>query len=218
MVELPPYRLPSVKPIVIAAAARSWAFLQRAAPVIFTVGVCIWVLGYFPGEPGTSTSPGSRALGHWLEPVFRPMGADWKAGVGIVTSFAAREVFVGTMGTLNGLEDAGTQLGALSTQLHLGGMGLAGALALIAFYSLSLQCASTLAVMRKETGSAPGAGPGLPLHDHARVPGRGDDVPGRRARSAPEATPPGLRRYRRGVRLPEALLLQKARHRHRLIR
>ena len=74
--------------------------------------------------------------------------------MGIVTSFAAREVFVGTMGTLNGLEDAGTQLGALSTQLHLGGMGLAGALGLIAFYALSLQCASTLAVMRKETGSA----------------------------------------------------------------
>ena len=154
VVELPPYRLPSVKPIVIAAAARSWAFLKRAAPVIFTVGVCIWVLGYFPRGAGHLDQSWLAALGHWLEPVFRPMGADWKAGVGIVTSFAAREVFVGTMGTLNGLEDAGTQLGALSTQLHLGGMGLAGALALIAFYSLSLQCASTLAVMRKETGSA----------------------------------------------------------------
>ena len=81
------------------------------------------------------------------------MGADWKSGVGIVSSFVAREVFVGTMGTLNGLEDAGTQLGALSTQLHLGGMGLAAALALLVFYATSLQCASTLAVMRKETGS-----------------------------------------------------------------
>jgi ferrous iron transport protein B len=57
------------------------------------------------------------------------------------------------MGTLNGLEDAGTQLGLLSTQLQLGGMGLAAALALLFFYATSLQCASTLAVMRKETGS-----------------------------------------------------------------
>jgi len=149
VVELPPYRLPSVKPIVVAAANRSWSFVQRAAPVIFTVVVCIWVLGYFPRGAGHLDQSWLAMLGQWLEPVFRPMGADWKAGVGIVTSFAAREVFVGTMGTLNGLEDAGTQLGALSTQLHLGGMGLAGALALIAFYALSLQCASTLAVMRK---------------------------------------------------------------------
>ena len=154
VVELPPYRLPSVKPIVVAAANRSWSFVQRAAPVIFTVVVCIWVLGYFPRGAGHLDQSWLAMLGQWLEPVFRPMGADWKAGVGIVTSFAAREVFVGTMGTLNGLEDAGTQLGALSTQLHLGGMGLAGALALIAFYALSLQCASTLAVMRKETGTA----------------------------------------------------------------
>jgi len=86
--------------------------------------------------------------------VFRPMGADWKSGIGIVTSFAAREAFVGTMGTLNGLEDAGAHLGQLSTQLQLGGMSIAAALALMAFYALSLQCASTLAVMRKETGSA----------------------------------------------------------------
>jgi len=154
VVELPPYRLPSVKPIVVAAVTRSWSFVQRAAPVIFTVVVCIWVLGYFPHGAGQLEHSWLASLGRWLEPVFRPMGADWKSGVGIVTSFAAREAFVGTMGTLNGLEDAGTQLGALSTQLHLGGMGLAGALGLIAFYALSLQCASTLAVMRKETGSA----------------------------------------------------------------
>src|SRR5262249_48893243 len=152
-VELPPYRLPSVKPIVVAAATRSWSFVQRAAPVIFTVVVCIWVLGYFPHGAGHLEQSWLASLGRWLEPVFRPMGADWKSGVGIVPSFAAREAFVGTMGTLNGLEDAGTQLSALSTQLHLSGMGLAGALALIAFYALSLQCASTLAVMRKETGS-----------------------------------------------------------------
>src|SRR5215471_1218025 len=153
VIELPPYRLPSVKPILVAAASRSWSFVQRAAPIIFTVVVGIWVLGYFPHGTGQLERSWLAGLGHLLEPVFRPMGADWKSGIGIVTSFAAREAFVGTMGTLNGLEDAGAHLGQLSTQLQLGGMSIAAALALMAFYALSLQCASTLAVMRKETGS-----------------------------------------------------------------
>jgi ferrous iron transport protein B len=154
VVELPPYRVPSVRPIVFAAASRSWSFIRRAAPVIFTVVVAVWFLGYFPKGAGHLEDSWLAGLGHLLEPVFRPMGADWKSGVGIVSSFVAREVFVGTMGTLNGLEDAGTHLGQLSTQLQLGGMGLAAALALLVFYATSLQCASTLAVMRKETGSA----------------------------------------------------------------
>jgi len=154
VVELPPYRVPSVKPILVAAASRSFSFVRRAAPVIFCVVVAVWFLGYFPKGNGHLDQSWLAAMGRWLEPVFRPMGADWKSGVGIVSSFVAREVFVGTMGTLNGLEDAGTQLGALSTQLHLGGMGLAAALALLFFYATSLQCASTLAVMRKETGSS----------------------------------------------------------------
>ncbi|HVP59847.1 MAG TPA: ferrous iron transporter B [Myxococcaceae bacterium] len=154
VVELPSYRLPSVKPIVLAAVSRSGSFVRRAAPIIFGVVVAVWFLGYFPKGAGHLEQSWLAGLGHLLEPVFRPMGADWKSGVGIVTSFVAREVFVGTMGTLNGLEDAGTHLGQLSTQLQLGGMGLAAALALLVFYALSLQCASTLAVMRKETGSA----------------------------------------------------------------
>jgi len=154
VVELPPYRVPSVKPIVIAAASRSWSFVRRAAPIIFTVVLVIWFLGYFPRGAGHLDQSWLAGLGRLFEPVFRPMGADWKSGVGILTSFVARETFVGTMGTLNGLEDAGTHLGELSTQLQLGGMGLSSALALLVFYALSLQCASTLAVMRKETGSS----------------------------------------------------------------
>jgi ferrous iron transport protein B len=154
VVELPPYRVPGVKPIVVAAASRSWSFVRRAAPVIFGVVVVVWALGYFPHGSGHLEQSWLAALGHLLEPVFRPMGADWKSAVGIVSSFVAREVFVGTMGTLNGLADAGEHLTQLSGALQLGGMGLASALALLVFYATSLQCASTLAVMRKETGSA----------------------------------------------------------------
>jgi ferrous iron transport protein B len=153
VVELPPYRVPGVRPIVIAAAERSSSFVRRAAPVIFWVVVAVWVLGYFPKGAGHLDQSWLAWGGHWVEPVFRPMGADWKSAVAILTSFVAREVFVGTLGTLHGLEDAGQHLEALSTQLQANGMGAAAALALLVFYALSLQCASTLAVMRKETGS-----------------------------------------------------------------
>jgi ferrous iron transport protein B len=153
VVELPPYRVPGVRPILLAAAGRSYAFVQRAAPVIFWVVVAVWVLGYFPKGAGHLDQSWLAFSGRWFEPVFRPMGADWKSAVAILTSFVAREVFVGTLGTLNGLEDAGQHLSALSSQLHASGMTTAAALALLVFYALSLQCASTLAVMRKETGS-----------------------------------------------------------------
>ncbi len=153
VVELPPYRIPGVRPILVAAAGRSAAFVQRAAPVIFWVVVAVWVLGYFPKGAGHLDQSWLAWSGRWVEPVFRPMGADWKSAVAILTSFVAREVFVGTLGTLHGLEDAGQHLSALSSQLHASGMTAGAALALLVFYALSLQCASTLAVMRKETGS-----------------------------------------------------------------
>jgi len=153
VVELPPYRVPGVRPILLAAASRSSSFVRRAAPVIFCVVVVVWMLGYFPKGAGHLAESWLAWTGRWIEPVFRPMGADWTSAVAILTSFVAREVFVGTLGTLHGLEDAGQHLSALSTRLQSSGMGLPAALALLVFYALSLQCASTLAVMRKETGS-----------------------------------------------------------------
>ena len=153
VVELPPYRVPGMRPILLAAVSRSSGFVQRAAPVIFCVVVVVWVLGYFPGGAGHLDQSWLAWTGRWIEPVFRPMGADWTSAVAILTSFVAREVFVGTLGTLHGLEDAGQHLSALSSQLQANGMGVPAALALLVFYALSLQCAATLAVMRKETGS-----------------------------------------------------------------
>lgn len=170
VLELPPYRVPSPGPILRAAASRAASFVRRAAPVIFGVTVAVWVLGYFPHGAGHLEQSWLASLGRLLEPVFRPIGADWKVAVAILTSFVAREVFVGTLGTLYGL--AATDEGArqLSTLLPSGGMALATAIALLVFYALSLQCASTLAVMRKETGSgriAAGAFVGMTLLAYA---------------------------------------------------
>lgn len=151
LLELPPYRVPNVRPILRDAATRSLSFVRRAAPVVFCVTVVVWALGYFPGGSGHLEQSYLASMGHWLEPVFRPMGADWKVAVGVLASFVAREVFVGTLATLYGLETTGAD--ALSGLLPTHGMTLATAIALLVFYALSLQCASTLAVMRKETGS-----------------------------------------------------------------
>ncbi|HET9450517.1 MAG TPA: ferrous iron transporter B, partial [Aggregicoccus sp.] len=166
VLELPPYRLPSVRAILRAAGGRSLDFVRRAAPVIFFVTVAVWVLGYFPGGAGHLERSWLAQMGQLIEPVLRPIGADWKVAVAVLTSFVAREVFVGTLGTLYGMDAAANGLEALPTALLQNGMSTATAVALLVFYALSLQCASTLAVMRKETGSgriAAGAFVGMTL-------------------------------------------------------
>jgi ferrous iron transport protein B len=82
------------------------------------------------------------------------MGMDWKVGVAVLTSFLAREVFVGTLGTLYGIDSVEGDTSSLAQKLQASGVTLASALALAVFYSLAMQCVSTLAVMKKETGSA----------------------------------------------------------------
>ncbi len=90
-------------------------------------------------------------MGHTIEPAIRPLGFDWKIGVGLVTSVAAREVIISTLGTLNGIDPESHALSlqqALHSELTLG-----GAAALLIFFAFAMQCTSTLAVVRRETNS-----------------------------------------------------------------
>lgn len=153
VVELPPYRWPSMKPIAKVATYRTLDFVKKAGGIIFAVTVVIWALGYFPHGAGHLDTSFLGRMGHAIEGVFRPMGMDWRIGVAVLTSFLAREVFVGTLGTLYGLQDAGDNIQTLSDTMKSGGMTLASAGALLVFYALSMQCVSTLAVMKKETNS-----------------------------------------------------------------
>jgi ferrous iron transport protein B len=167
VLELPPYRLPSARAVLRAAGGHSLKFVRRAAPVIFFVSLGVWVLGYFPGGAGHLEGSYLARMGQLIEPLLRPIGADWKVAVAVLTSFVAREVFVGTLGTLYGLAAGGE---TVPTELLQAGMSTATAIALLVFYALSLQCASTLAVMRKETGSgriAAGAFVGMTLLAYA---------------------------------------------------
>ncbi len=152
VLELPPYRVPALKPLMRNSFTRAWAFVRNAGAVIFTVNVVVWILGYFPGGSGHLETSWLAHLGKWIDPIFQPLGMDWKFGVAILASFVAREVFVGTLGTLFGIESASENVESLAHALRSSGLSLASGLSLLVFYAIALQCASTLSVMRRETG------------------------------------------------------------------
>jgi len=153
LLEMPPYRLPMWWTLLRHSWEKSKSFVRRAGGVIFLVTAIVWFLGYMPNH---GRDLGSSWLGHiglWLEPLVKPLGLDWTYAVGIVTSFLAREVFVGTMGTLLGIQDAGDNATGLVERLQASGLTLSAGLALLAFYAIALQCVATLAVMKRESGS-----------------------------------------------------------------
>jgi ferrous iron transport protein B len=153
LMELPPYRLPSLRSIGLRLLDRSRIFLRRAGTIIFAVTIVLWTLTQFPrvegGPPPIDDSALGR-IGQVIEPAIEPLGFDWRIGVGLVTSLAAREVIVGTLGTIYGVEgateeDIGLQ-DALRRDLTLG-----SAIGLLVFFAFALQCMSTVAVVRRET-------------------------------------------------------------------
>lgn len=188
IMELPPYHLPRPWPILRGTWDRSKLFLTRAGTTIFAVCVIVWALSYYPRmKPGELTVDAAARLadvdpadsetrdriveseqlrqsyigrlGHAIEPVIRPMGFDWRVGIGILTSFLAREVFVGTMGITFSVGDADET--SVELRERLAGATwpdgrrvltpLSG-VSLMVFYMLACQCVSTLAVTRRETG------------------------------------------------------------------
>ncbi len=151
IIELPPYRMPNLKSITLTGLQQSWLFVLKAGFIIFSVTVVVWLLGYFPNGAGSLSSSWLAKISHLISPIFAPVGLDWKFGVAIISSFLAREVFVGTLATLYGLENINNNLVGLSE--HLADLSLASGLSLLVFYAIALQCVSTLAIIRKELGS-----------------------------------------------------------------
>ncbi|MFP3947583.1 MAG: nucleoside recognition domain-containing protein, partial [Longimicrobiales bacterium] len=153
VLELPPYRVPTLKSLGIRLLDRSRIFLRRAGRIIFSVVVVLWLLTQFPltpeGPPPIDDSVLAR-MGQVMEPVIEPLGFDWRVGVGLVSSLAAREVIVGTLGTIYGVEDATEGSMELMARLQ-GSLDLGAALALLVFFVFALQCMSTVAVMKRET-------------------------------------------------------------------
>ena len=153
VLELPPYRLPGLRPILRNSWNRAKHFVTKAGKIIFTVTVIIWVLGYFPNYGADLGQSWLGQIGKVVEPLFTPLGLDWRYGVAIFTSFAAREVFVGTLGTIFGIEGVDEDIVPLVDHIQASGLAIGSGLALLVFFAIALQCISTLAVLAKESES-----------------------------------------------------------------
>ena len=154
VMELPPYRLPTLRSLGLRLYDRSKIFLLRVGRIILLVAIVLWALTQFPRSGGAPPAVEDSALGtigHVVEPVIAPLGFDWRIGIGLISSLAAREVIVGTLGTIYGVEDSSD--GTLELQSALKqDLTLGSAVGLLIFFAFALQCTSTIAVMRRETG------------------------------------------------------------------
>ncbi|MES2198535.1 MAG: ferrous iron transporter B [Pseudomonadota bacterium] len=157
MLELPDYKMPRPRSIAIGVYTRAVMFLQRAGTTIFSMMVLIWFLASFPQPPAGATDPAinyslAAMIGKALEPLLAPVGFNWQIAVALIPGMAAREVAVAALGTVYAIEggkEAAEQIGAvLATK-----WSLATALSLLAWFIFAPQCASTLAVIRRETAS-----------------------------------------------------------------
>ncbi|MBI3564341.1 MAG: ferrous iron transporter B, partial [Elusimicrobia bacterium] len=179
---LPPYRLPRARELGRYVWSRCWHFVSRAGQVIFIVSLLLWVMASFPRSPearrleaaaAATASDDARHLaaaariegsllgmtGRAIEPVFRPLGWDWRVSVAVLSSLAAREVFVGTLGTIYAMgRETGANEGlvkALREAKKDDGSprySVATAAGLLVFFAIALQCISTIAIVRRETG------------------------------------------------------------------
>jgi len=186
LMELPPYRLPNLRTVFQNMLTRAWLFVKRAGTVILAISIILWALMYFPrgnasgfkaqvsgGEQVQTAGAGPDAnleseqlkhsfagmLGHTIEPVIGPLGFDWKIGVALIASFAAREVLVSTLSIIYNVgKDEDAQSQTLISAIHDAKKDDGSpawtpltALTLMVFFVLAMQCMSTVAVVRRET-------------------------------------------------------------------
>ncbi|WP_441279147.1 ferrous iron transporter B [Tardiphaga sp. 172_B4_N1_3] len=157
MLELPDYKLPRIKSIAIGVYTRAKMFLQRAGTTILSMMILIWFLASFPQAPAGAEGPAinyslAAMIGKFLEPFFAPLGFNWQIAVALIPGMAAREVAVGALGTVYAIEGGKEAADAIGQALA-SKWSLATALSFLAWFIFAPQCASTLAVIRRETGS-----------------------------------------------------------------
>ncbi len=152
IMEMPPYRWPTLRSLGLRLVDRSKAFLYRAGTVILGVSLVLWLLTNLPmhhGQPPEIQASVLAKLGHVVEPAIAPLGFDWKIGVGLVASIAAREVIISTLGTLYGIDPESHAMDLQQALRHA--LTPAAAIALLVFFAFAMQCISTIAVVRRET-------------------------------------------------------------------
>ena len=184
VVEMPNYRIPILRNVGITVYNKTKSFVFEAGKIILAISVLLWVLA--SNGPGSSFGNAEEIVrqdttlnqaeleqkisayklehsylgraGKFIEPAIAPLGYDWKIGIAIVSSFAAREVFVGTLATIYnvGTDEEDTIKNRMADEVHPDGkpvFTLASGMSLMIFYAFAMQCMSTLAIVRKETNS-----------------------------------------------------------------
>jgi ferrous iron transport protein B len=167
MMELPLYRRPRVKVLLRQALTRTLSYVKRAGPPIFIFATIMWAATTFPhydmenAQQKLEQSYAGR-VGHLIEPVVHPMGVDWRVGVGLISAFAAREVFVSSLAVTFNItddnEDSAQESLLTQMQTAVNSQGekvftVASVVGLLIFFMIALQCMSTFAVSAREMGS-----------------------------------------------------------------
>ena len=157
IMELPAYKLPDPKNVAMGVWTRAKIFLRRAGTVILSMMILIWFLSSVPGKPAGAPGPAidysfAGMIGHGLEPLLAPIGFTWQMAVALIPGMAAREVSVAALGTVYAVAGGKEALGPLAGALHAQ-WSLPTALAFLAWFIFAPQCASTLAVVKRETNS-----------------------------------------------------------------
>jgi ferrous iron transport protein B len=188
VVEMPNYKLPLLKNVALTVLEKTKTFVFEAGKIILAISIVLWILAsYGPGkdfknadsivEENYPELKGEQLenkiaayklehsfigiVGKTIEPAIRPLGYDWKIGIGIVTSFAAREVFVGTLATIYSVgsaldDDDKTIKNRMANEVHDNGnkvFTIASGISLLLFYAFAMQCMSTLAIVKRETNT-----------------------------------------------------------------
>lgn len=188
VVEMPNYKVPLLKNVALTVLEKTKTFVFEAGKIILAISIVLWILAsYGPGKEFNNADTIVEAshpelqgeqlenkiaayklehsfigiIGKTIEPAIRPLGYDWKIGIGIVTSFAAREVFVGTLATIYSVgsaldDDDKTIKNRMANEVHDNGskvFTLASGISLLLFYAFAMQCMSTLAIVKRETNS-----------------------------------------------------------------
>lgn len=157
MMELPPYRIPKIKNIIYNSWQKGVIFLKKAGTVIFALSILIWALVTFPGAPEDADKEKihysyAAMIGKTFEPIFKPIGFDWKITTALIPSFGAREVLVSAMGTVMAVdeEDEDVLMNKLSSLMKKE-YSVATLLSLLVWFIFSPQCIATFGVLKRET-------------------------------------------------------------------
>ena len=158
MLELPPYRMPGLRNLVLGLWERARIFMRRVGTIIFSLMVVLWFLSTYPSPPLGAVGPAIQyslagMLGQALQHVFAPIGFNWQISIALVPGLAAREVAVGALGTVYSMSAAGNAVADKLSPVIAQGWSLATAYSLLAWYVFAPQCISTLVVVKRETNS-----------------------------------------------------------------